>query len=396
MSEITVFYSMTMERFEGRIFCVGAFGRFVDELSKQYDTVYLCAPVRDLAAPKDEYSLQSNNIILQAMPPYNSIISSLRYVKEAHQALRQYVSQWERLYIRYPSPFSLYAFRLAKSRRLPVFMHLVGDTRKVVEQGSKFNIIARMAARVYLAWAERTLRYMIRHANHTLANGEDMQRFYRNCAAKVTEIRTSTFKEDEIFVRDSVCGDASILRLIYVGFLRHEKGLEYLINALPAVERVVGRKVVLDIVGNGELEDELKELVMCLSLQDRVNFPGYIPMGDRLTHLYRQADIFILPSVSEGTPRVLLEAMANGLPVVATRVGGIPFTVRDGFNGLLIAPKDCEAIVGAINRFDGDQALRARIVAGGYQTARQNTLESHVQQVSATIRNYAQDGGNPG
>jgi glycosyltransferase involved in cell wall biosynthesis len=394
MSAITVFYSMTMERFENRIFCVGAFGRFVDELSKQYDTVYLCAPVRDLAAPKDEYSLQSGNIILQAMPPYNSIVSSLRYAKEAHRALREYVHKWERLYIRFPSPFSLYAFSLAKRRNLPVFMHLVGDTRKVVEQGSKFNAIIRIAAQAYLAWAERALRHMIRHANHTLANGKDMRRFYRDCGHNVTEIRTSTFSEDEIFVRNSACSSSSILRLIYVGFLRHEKGLEYLIKALPATEHAVGKKVVLDIVGNGEIEDELKEMVISFGLQGSVNFCGYIPMGDRLSRLYRQADIFVLPSVSEGTPRVLLEAMANGLPVIATRVGGIPFTVEDGLNGLLIEPKDCEAIVGAVNGIAGDQALRAKIVAGGYQTARENTLEQHVWQVGEIIRNYSQGGGN--
>jgi glycosyltransferase involved in cell wall biosynthesis len=235
---------------------------------------------------------------------------------------------------------------------------------------------------------------MIRYANHTLANGKDMRRFYTGCSHKVTEIRTSTFKEDEIFIRDSACCNASILRLIYVGFLRHEKGLEYLINSVPAVDRAVGKKTVLDIVGNGEIEAELRDLVTSLDLQDRVNFLGYIPMGDRLSALYQQADIFVLPSVSEGTPRVLLEAMANGLPVIATRVGGIPFTIEDGGNGLLIEPKDSEAIVAAVARIAIDQALRARITEGGYQTARQNTLEQHVRQVFEIISDYSQGGGN--
>jgi len=74
--------------------------------------------------------------------------------------------------------------------------------------------------------------------------------------------------------------------------------------------------------------------------------------------LYRKADVFVLTSDHEGTPNVILEAMACGLPVVATAVGGVPDLVQDGVTGFLCAPRDTAGIVAALARLAGDPVLR--------------------------------------
>lgn len=385
MSSITVFYSMVFDEYEGKYYCVGAFGRFLDEVSKYFDTIYLYVPVRRSNRRVDDYCISSPNIVVRPMPPYHSILSSLKYTFPSLRLLAKYSREWDRAYIRYPSPFSLAVFLLARLRHLPVYIHLVGDTRKVVELGSKYKGLARLAGRMYALMAEATLGWMIRHSTATFVNGSDMRHVYRGAEGHVREIRTSTFYKNEIFHREDTCRDDE-LRLLYVGFLRHEKGLEYLIDALPTVEKAIGKTVRLDLVGKGDMEDLLRLRVEDRGLEGRVRFLGYVPMGESLSKVYRAADIFVLPSVSEGTPRVLLEAMSNGVPVIATKVGGIPFTVQDGTNGRLVEPLDSAALARAIIEVAQDTSFRRNLIQQGYSTASTNTLESHVLELYTTMQ----------
>ena len=84
-----------------------------------------------------------------------------------------------------------------------------------------------------------------------------------------------------------------------------------------------------------------------------------------LFELYRSHDVFVLPSLSEGTPRTLVEARAFGCPVVATRVGGIPSSVQHGVNGLLVPPNDSQGLASAVERVLSEEPLRLKLIAEG-------------------------------
>ena len=125
------------------------------------------------------------------------------------------------------------------------------------------------------------------------------------------------------------------------------KGVEYLIQALALVP-----KAKLLLVGTGKLESKMKQLVRKLHLSSRVEWLGVVP-HDRLGPIYRRAKIFVLPSLSESQSNSLLEALASGLPVVATNIGGNPELINSQ-NGILVPPADsqalAEAIIQALNR----------------------------------------------
>jgi len=104
------------------------------------------------------------------------------------------------------------------------------------------------------------------------------------------------------------------------------------------------------IVGGGRRIDEVKALAASLGLAGQVHFLG--PRRD-VPDLLNAMDIFVLPSYSEGVSLALLEAMAAGLPVIVSRVGGLPEVVTDGENGLLIPPRDAESLAGALERLLG-------------------------------------------
>ena len=112
-----------------------------------------------------------------------------------------------------------------------------------------------------------------------------------------------------------------------------------------------------------------------LGVAARVRLLGAVPL-EELMPLYRQYDIFVLPTgPGEGIPRVLLEAMAAGLPVVTTRVAGISSLIADGDNGLLVSDPTPDQVGEAIRALIVSPALRQRLIQRGYETARAHTVE---------------------
>jgi len=151
------------------------------------------------------------------------------------------------------------------------------------------------------------------------------------------------------------------LRLIYIGRLAPGKGLLESLEALRiARSRGVAARLVL--VGGGAEEARLRQYVREAGLTRDVTFvgPAY---GDAKARLLSQADALLLPSYSEGLPYSLLEAMAAGVVPVVTPVGAIPDVVADGEHGLIVPPRDADAIASAIERLSSDRSAVARMSA---------------------------------
>jgi glycosyltransferase involved in cell wall biosynthesis len=149
-----------------------------------------------------------------------------------------------------------------------------------------------------------------------------------------------------------------------VGRLSAEKGFDLLIRAVGRLA-AGGLDVGLLIAGEGDEKESLQRLVSGAGLHDRVRLLGYC---SDTRPLYQALDAYVLSSLREGLPNVLLEAMAMGVPVVATRIAGVPRLVQDGGNGLLVGPGDGEALAAAVLRLAGDPGLRGRLGAAGRAT----------------------------
>jgi len=148
-----------------------------------------------------------------------------------------------------------------------------------------------------------------------------------------------------------------------VGRLTSVKGIEYLLQAaslLVREEKVPSIQVVL--VGEGPLRTTLEALAQHLGIDERVLFFGERQDVPRLLRLF---DVFVMPSLHEGIPMALLEALAEGCPVIASAVGGVPEIVRDGKDGMLVPSKDPAAIAEAIQALYESQSLRARFRRAG-------------------------------
>lgn len=143
-----------------------------------------------------------------------------------------------------------------------------------------------------------------------------------------------------------------------VARLQPEKGVRTFVDAAAAMARTFpyARFVV---AGDGPERKELERRVQQRGMQSRISFLGFVPDG---YSVIRQLDVLVVPSMSEGTPLVVLEAMASGVAIVATRVGGIPEQVRHGCEALLVDPADVRAIASACTQLLTDEALRSRLI----------------------------------
>jgi glycosyltransferase involved in cell wall biosynthesis len=139
--------------------------------------------------------------------------------------------------------------------------------------------------------------------------------------------------------------------------LSEQKGIRYLLEAARIVRRA-DPSIHFAIAGDGPLRAELEGLASTMRLGDGVRFLGY---RRDVPELVASLDLYVLPSLWEGLPLALLEALASGKPILATAVGGNPEVVEDGENGLLVPPRDPEAIAHAVLRMRSDAPLLERM-----------------------------------
>ena len=140
-------------------------------------------------------------------------------------------------------------------------------------------------------------------------------------------------------------------------------------------DRLGRADILILIIGDGSERKNLENLVKKLGLQEKVKFLGQIP-NEKIPAYLAGADCFCLPSLREGFGIVILEAMAAGLPVIGTNVGGIKDLIEDGKTGLLIEPKNPQAISQAINKiYSGQKFSKANLKKYSWQNIASKVLE---------------------
>ncbi|MFL0800334.1 MAG: glycosyltransferase family 4 protein [Agarilytica sp.] len=148
-------------------------------------------------------------------------------------------------------------------------------------------------------------------------------------------------------------------KLVYVGRLSAEKGVPILFESLNLL-KAQNIEVELTLLGDGEDRSFLEDLAREMNVDDRVIFGGFVDQ-ETIASTLRASDIFVLPSFAEGIPVALMEAMAIGIPVIATYVGGITELVIDGETGQVVSPSDPTSLADAIARYADDQSFCKRI-----------------------------------
>jgi colanic acid/amylovoran biosynthesis glycosyltransferase len=190
--------------------------------------------------------------------------------------------------------------------------------------------------------------------------------------------------------------DRGTLRVISIAGLRWMKGFEWALVAVRALLDA-GVPVRLDVLGGDPAADagepgereRIVHTVADLGLEEHVRLLPSVPSAEVVNHLHG-SDVLLVPSLDEGLPTVLLEAMACGVPVVATDCGGVSEALSHDVEGLLVPPRDAEALAAALERLWRDPELRARMGEAGRRTATSRfTLERQLEEFMALYREVA-------
>jgi len=184
--------------------------------------------------------------------------------------------------------------------------------------------------------------------------------------------------------------------IVAVGRLIAKKGFADLIRACGLLAEG-GRRLQCEIIGEGPLENELRAQIEQLDLQNRATLSGAKPQRE-VRQRFAAASVFVLPSVVDpeggidNLPTVIMEAMATGLPVISTEIGGIPEMVVENETGFLVQPGDAAALAGAIEKLINDRPLAQRLGQAGYSRAqRLFSIEKNVRELCALINTARRD-----
>lgn len=235
----------------------------------------------------------------------------------------------------------------------------------------------RRSRRVYTpsAPAREELRFLGLRDVEVWGRGVDCEQFHPR--------RRSTL------LRESL-GAADALLMLHVGRLAAEKNVHVIIDAFRSVRQRLARPAKLVIAGTGPREMTLRSIA-----GKDVIFLGHLDRASALPELYASSDIFLFASETETLGLVVLEAMASGLPVVATPAGGVADHLHDGHNGLAFAVGDVGSLERALTVLAADSSLRARLAHGARRSAERRSWESELDRLDISYREVCGVGAAP-
>lgn len=358
-----------------------ASGRVAEALAKHYEKVYVCARVVQGAPPAPfDAPLNAPNLELVAQPSWGTTAGSLIHLFGISRAYMRTCRRADVLFVRGGCPYTALLYFCAAVCHKPICHWIVSDSVTLLRTHTRRGPVLDTFAWLYALQDRMFTRLGRWVTNGTLiCNGREVARAH--ASPRTIEIVSSTIRESEFFSRTDTCL-GPVVRILFVGFLRPEKGIEYLLDAVSQLNAAVPWE--LDIVGPRQFPDYCKkvdDVAAARGIRGRIRWIGYVPNGKPLFDRMRAADLLVLPTLSEGTPHVLVEARANGLPCISTTAGGVPTTVTDGYDALLVPPKDARALVQAIERVIGDPELRRALIRNGLLAARKQTLDRFIATV---------------
>jgi glycosyltransferase involved in cell wall biosynthesis len=367
---------------QGRLVCNHSIGRLLDMFREMLPGTKLCIPILPHLNDSISHALSFPPEDVTELPPLSSVMRSQAYYFQTRSIVRRFARSVDVLFIRLPFQIPTALLGLGT----PKLLHSVGNTHKVIAASSDYRGLMKRLALTFAAHSNATQRRMVAEPmTRAVTNGGEMWEFLRCRDGRV--VVSSCLYEREMRPRENLkLGNPP--KLLFVGYLRPEKGIHNLLDAFEMLRK--SRPLKLTLVGGTDkttnAETEVRARIANSPYRDDITVTGLIDFGEELFELYRSHDVFVLPSLSEGTPRTLVEARAFGCPVVATRVGGIPSSVQNGVNGLLVSPNDSLGLASAVDRLLTDDALRLQLIEEGLRGSSEFTLEYFAGQLVEEIK----------
>lgn len=312
------------------------------------------------------------------------------YMQQAG-VFRRHARSWRRVLVYSPSVTAGLAARALRRRSAAacaVYTYVWGDWAELAPHLPQTGIVRRALNPWQQRWILAQERWLISHSRAAWVAGPRLRERYEAVCKNVQET-IPMIRMTELLAASPSREGRDRHTLLYVGRMAPGKGLEILLETLSqlAPERP---DIRLRLVGNGDsaFVDQLRRRATDLGVHERVDLVGVLQNGPELWDEYRRAGSFVLPSLSEGFPRVLYEAMALGTPIVTTAVGSIPSLLQAGRHAIVVQPGSAEDLLAGIRSLFGTEDGGATLAAAARQLFEQRMAggeHSKAQRVAKAI-----------
>ena len=397
--KVLLVHESPLEKIGDRYYAVDPWIRFPMHLARHCDGMTLLVPVvvrGSEESPLPESWRMDNSLRIVHHDFYQTFVQYyalwLRKAWAWRRKVDDLVREHDLVVLRHPSPMIGLIGRAAARFSKPFVVLLVGDIAAQSDRILGSTGLKRALYRMVLQSLVHLEKRWCRRAALIYVYSSELATRHLDIQSKVKLMRTPHLSAEDFVYRQDTCKGEEI-RLLRVCWMVPSKGLECL---LRTVALLVGRglPIRLDLVGKERVSGyrtSLERLARSLGIGDCVKFCSWIPF-DRLQEKYLQSDVQVISSLAEGTPRVILEGAARGLPLVSTNVGGIPDVVRDGYDGVLVPPGDPTSLADAIERVIQDGVMRRRLIEGGCKSAHEASFERAGMNFLEDLRSLVSEG----
>lgn len=313
---------------------------YLEYLTKNFDTVFLICPLyKDTILSTGLKKIGFKNLMFLSLPSYKGYIQSLKYYRSFKSQIKKIIDKVDFFYVTAPDPFCWLPIIMKKNPENRI--HFVSDIIEVTKTNIKLNPLKKW---IYILGylPEYFMTLYASKKSKVFVNGVPLTKKIKKMGVGSTSVVSSTIRKCDVLELNEFKDrekNMQSMSFLYVGYLRNSKGLDTLMDFILILVSN-NENFSFNIVGIGDMFDELDDFIKKHKLDDKVNLLGRIDNREKLYNLMKNSDLFFFPSLSEGSPRVVIEAMSQGLPVLSTPVGSLPSTFVDGNEILFFDFKD--------------------------------------------------------
>ena len=347
-------------------------------LSSKFSKIYLISTTSLKGTTKDNKEIVFPNIEIVKLPAISGYANAQTKVITYYKVIKSISPKVDLFYRRVPDPFSWMPALFFNKKCI---MHFVGDTIDATNYNEKWSWWKK---RIMIAgyYPDYLLTILAAKRNMVYTNGFHIAKRLKKFSIKSIPVISSTISE-KVFndnLPDLIHRNLPI-SLIYVGYIRYAKGINCLMHLCKKLnEEDVDFR--FDIVGAGEMFEDLKKFVCENNLSNRVILYGYIDDKKALLQKIRESDLFFFPSLSEGSPRVVIEAMSQGIPVLTTPVGALPTTFEDCIDIRFFDFDDYNGAFSIIKEYENNRSSFVMLRDKAYIKVKENyTIEAFLGKV---------------
>jgi len=321
--EIVILAGWSIDIIDGDYFIPYTHYLYIDYICNRYKNVVLISSVRKkLLKENNKIKLDYSNLKIEPIPYYSSYKNAILKIKYFYKAIKKHKKN-SLFYCRIPDPFS-WMPALFFNRKC--IMHFVGDSIDAIQKNQDWSIVKKYIS-IILYLPEYVLTVIAAKKSIVYTNGYHIAKKLKKYNVKSIPVISSTLVEKD-FIENNNKKDNLILSMVYLGYIRYSKGIKTIMELLSKL-KAENVHFHFHFIGDGEMSSDLKLFLEKRKIIKNVTLHGHIEQRSTINKIINNSDLFIFPSLSEGSPRVILEAMSQKIPIISTPVGSLPYVFKN-------------------------------------------------------------------